>query len=662
MRLSPRPSDRLLTLTVAGALALAVGVGTAPARAATLAPSGEPRPLTTRQFSMADATVRPVTKADGPSALRAAAATAPAGSQLSPGDAPEEVLQTTKSAPLVALTWARSAVPQGAAVAIRGRTASGWGPWTALEVDLTQDPAAPQSGRVGTDPLWLGEGVKEVQVRYGQDQRARVRQARMELIDPGVKAADTTPQSASALIASAAPNVITRAGWGADESLRNCSPSYSQTTKGAVLHHTAGTNSYTASQSAGIVRGVYAYHTNSLGWCDIGYNMLVDKYGQVFEGRYGRLDRPVIGAHALGFNTDTFGVSVLGSYDGTTPTAAALNAVSTAMAWRLRMFYVGANARTTLVSADSGSRYPKGTAVNLPVIIGHRDVNTTACPGNQLWTRQASLRTSTAAKQDYTASTIYKRWMALGGAGGRLGTVSRGEAMSPIGYRTIFNGGSLWIAGGATHELSHVFSTYYEDLGGPANWGRPTGSSSLVGQGQRMDTVGGYTITWAPNIGTRRTNGALRTYWLAQGGPTGALGFPRTEMSMPTSAGYVQDFAQGAVYYKYAVGAHAVTGPILTHYRAVGGPTSAYGYATGDTTRVGTGWTLATEGGHIWNSAKGTFGTRKAIDTYYVGRGGATSPLGFPVASHEETTTHQTQRFENGLVTYDKATGKFTVS
>lgn len=659
-------------------VALTVGAGTLPAQAAVAAPSDEPRPLTTKRLAMADVSPRPVTATDGPSVLPADSGAQPTESAPDAEAAPEEILQTTKAAPLVALTWDRSTVRDGAKVALRGRTASGWGPWTALEVDPTQDPAAPTHERVGTDPLWLGEGVQEVQVRYRQDQRGQVRKARMELIDPGVLSTDaspdttrqtssgttepTTSSTSTASATTATPSIVTRAGWGADESLRNCGPSYSKTNKAAVLHHTAGTNSYSSSQSAGIVRGIYAYHTNSLGWCDIGYNMLVDKYGKIFEGRYGRLDRPVLGAHARGFNTDTFGVSVLGSYDSVTPSSAALNAVSTAMAWRLRNFYVSADGRTTLVSSDSGSRYPKGTSVSLPVIFGHRDVNSTACPGNQLWTRQASIRTSTRAKQDHTNSTIYKRWMVLGGASGRLGTVSRAEAMSPIGYRTIFNGGSLWIAGGEMHELSHVFSTYYEDLGGPSKWGRPVGNSAVVGDGQRVDTVGAVSMTWAPGIGTRRTNGAPRTYWLSRGGPTGGMGFPKTEMSMPTSSGYVQDFTKGAVYYKYAVGAHAVAGPLLTYYRAVGGPASAYGYPKADAVRVSTGYQLAMESGNIWHSGAGNFGTRNAIDGYYVGRGGPNSSLGFPSGSHSETSTSETQRFEHGLVTYNKATGTFTVS
>ena len=162
MRLPPRPPVRPLTLAVTGALVLAVGVGFVPARATTMAPSGEPRPLTPHQATMADVTPRPVTRADGPSVLPGAPTAAPKHAQLDPGAAPEEIMRITKAAPLIALTWPRSAVPDGAAVALRGRTASGWGPWTALEIDLTEDPAAPRGGRVGTDPLWLGEGAREV--------------------------------------------------------------------------------------------------------------------------------------------------------------------------------------------------------------------------------------------------------------------------------------------------------------------------------------------------------------------------------------------------------------------------------------------------------------------------------------------------------------------
>jgi len=94
------------------------------------------------------------------------------------------------------------------------------------------------------------------------------------------------------------PLILSREVWGANEAIRRAPPSYAPSLQFALVHHTAGTNSYTASQSAAIVRGIEIYHVNGNGWNDIGYNFLVDKYGQVFEGRYGGVERPVIGAHA----------------------------------------------------------------------------------------------------------------------------------------------------------------------------------------------------------------------------------------------------------------------------------------------------------------------------------------------------------------------------
>ena len=85
------------------------------------------------------------------------------------------------------------------------------------------------------------------------------------------------------------------------------------------MHHTADTNNYTADQVPAMMRSIYRYHTVSRGWGDIGYNVIVDKYGRLWEGRFGGLASTVIGAHAGGFNTGTFGVSMLGNYD-TTPT------------------------------------------------------------------------------------------------------------------------------------------------------------------------------------------------------------------------------------------------------------------------------------------------------------------------------------------------------
>ena len=76
------------------------------------------------------------------------------------------------------------------------------------------------------------------------------------------------------------------------------------------------------------------------GWNDIGYNFLVDRFGQVYEGRYGGIERNVIGAHAQGFNTGSVGVSVLGEYSSLAVSAQARDALERLLAWRLDLAHV----------------------------------------------------------------------------------------------------------------------------------------------------------------------------------------------------------------------------------------------------------------------------------------------------------------------------------
>ena len=85
------------------------------------------------------------------------------------------------------------------------------------------------------------------------------------------------------------PRVVSRAGWGANENIRCKGADYDDGVKAIALHHTAGSNNYTRAQAAAQVRAAYQYHAQNLGWCDIGYNALVDKYGTIYEGRYGGL-------------------------------------------------------------------------------------------------------------------------------------------------------------------------------------------------------------------------------------------------------------------------------------------------------------------------------------------------------------------------------------
>ncbi|MFD5868470.1 N-acetylmuramoyl-L-alanine amidase [Corynebacterium sp. NPDC060344] len=195
------------------------------------------------------------------------------------------------------------------------------------------------------------------------------------------------------------PRVITRAGWGADESIRGNGPSYDDKLLAATVHHTAGANNYSQAEAAGIVRGIYKYHTQILGWGDVGYNALVDKFGNIYEGRYGGLTKNVQGAHAGGFNKGTFGISMMGDYSTAHPTQAMINSVGAMVGWRMRIAGLNPSGQATLTSQGYRSaRFGAGQSTTLPSIFAHRDVGDTTCPGNAGYAQMDRIRAIASQK------------------------------------------------------------------------------------------------------------------------------------------------------------------------------------------------------------------------------------------------------------------------
>jgi hypothetical protein len=189
------------------------------------------------------------------------------------------------------------------------------------------------------------------------------------------------------------PDIITRAEWGADERLRRCGPYYADRLRAAYVHHTAGSNTYSRDQADNVVRGIHAFHVQGRGWCDIAYNLLVDRFGRIFEGRYGGMSKPVIGGHAAGFNTGTTGVAAMGDFTGTEPSRGMVQAFKRLLAWRLDVAHLRPTGWTKLTSAGGGtSRYGAGQTVTLRVITGHRDTSYTACPGARLYAKLDAIR------------------------------------------------------------------------------------------------------------------------------------------------------------------------------------------------------------------------------------------------------------------------------
>jgi hypothetical protein len=310
----------------------------------------------------------------------------------------------------VGVTWAEDEAVTGVTVSLRTKKARGsWGAWTTVEQDdvLQDDGAqertdAPADVRGGTAPVWTGP-ARGVEVVVQAADGTTPRDVQLQLIDPGTSAADATPGEPEitdvAHAASTMPAIYSRAQWGADEKLMGWDPEYAPTIKAATIHHTADGNTYAAGDVPAILRSMYAYHAVSRGWGDIGYNVIVDKYGRAWEGRAGGLASTVIGAHAGGFNTGTFGISMLGNYDVVAPPAGMLETVASVVAWKLSLYGVDPRGTTTLTSGGGGTaKYAAGVKVTLPTVFAHRDVGSTACPGQYAYSRMNDVRAMVAAK------------------------------------------------------------------------------------------------------------------------------------------------------------------------------------------------------------------------------------------------------------------------
>ncbi|MFE6520724.1 FG-GAP-like repeat-containing protein [Streptomyces sp. NPDC057794] len=187
------------------------------------------------------------------------------------------------------------------------------------------------------------------------------------------------------------PPVITQAEWGASTDYDG-TPAYGTGIKAAVVHHTGmdSDNTLSCAQSRARMRSIQQEHF-ARGYYDIGYNFVVDRCGQIFEGRSGGMELPVTGAHDVGFNTDTVGISYLGNFEKAKPTRAALDAISRLVAWKFGMYGIDPAGKVTLTSGvaagQDGNKVAKGTSVTLPRVFGHRDTNTTACPGANLYSQ-----------------------------------------------------------------------------------------------------------------------------------------------------------------------------------------------------------------------------------------------------------------------------------
>ena len=280
---------------------------------------------------------------------------------------------------------------------IRTRTArGGWSPWTRLH-PLGEHREDGAGARPGTEPAWTGP-ADLIQVRHRGAAPRNLRACFVHAA-PSVPTRATTARARQVNVPGPAsgPRIVPRPEWGADQCPPKSEPSYGNVQL-AFVHHTVSTNDYQPQDSAAIVLGICRYHRDHNGWNDIGYNLLVDRYGQVFEGRSGGTDQPVVGAQAQGYNSQSTGIALIGDFSALPQAEAGLDALARILGWKLPLHGVPVEGQVTVSSAGGETnRHPNGTPVVFERVSGHRDGNKTACPGDALYAQLPDIRRRAAA-------------------------------------------------------------------------------------------------------------------------------------------------------------------------------------------------------------------------------------------------------------------------
>ncbi len=348
--------------------------------AAVLVPLDQPESWTT-PVTLSE-TISGIAVAEGAAADRAASAE----SELATGGAatPTALQSVPLEAPIVFSAVGFTAPASTTSIHLRssedGERWTEWGVASILDAEDGPDAGMGEeqvtAALVHTDAVWVGEArylQLDVVGASPEDVEVTVIDS-MHLNDGPVErhvaGAVGSPADADGF------EMVSRAQWGADESLGSDTRIARDVHMG-IVHHTAHSssssvaNSYSREEAPGLVRAMHRYHTRSLGWADIGYNVLVDRFGTVYEGRKGGFTNGVIGAHAAGWNTGSFGVSVIGNFVDVEASAAAIEALTEVIAVKSAIHGIDPNGWTDQV----------GSGAWRPNIIGHRDVGQTSCPG-----------------------------------------------------------------------------------------------------------------------------------------------------------------------------------------------------------------------------------------------------------------------------------------
>lgn len=318
---------------------------------------------------------------------------------------------------MIGFVWS-TASPQAPRVQVRTRREGQWSRWWPLPTahEPPTGSGARASDHTGTELVWVGisDGVQfDIRGAIAPDMKLVLLYPRPlpsdsevpEVGPAGAGLPTTLVEGTDNATQRLRPTFLSRATWGADESWRDGAPRYNQVFQQVHVHHTASRNDYSRADVPALIRGMYSYHTRNLGWSDLAYNFLVDRFGRVWEGRAGGVARRVRGAHTLGFNATSAGIAVIGNFDIGTPGTRITDAVASVAAWKLSRWSGDPLGKVRVVSEGS-DRFAAGRTVTLPVIDGHRDTNETACPGSHLYALLPQIRQRARELIDDAAKTL----------------------------------------------------------------------------------------------------------------------------------------------------------------------------------------------------------------------------------------------------------------
>ncbi|MDR2703068.1 MAG: N-acetylmuramoyl-L-alanine amidase [Cellulomonadaceae bacterium] len=329
---------------------------------------------------------------------------------------------------IIGVNWIAGTATEGTVAEFRTHDSFGWTAW--VEIEIEDAPYNTPGMRDATAP-YTALGIDQVEVRLIAPNGAPV-DPQLNVISAEVTPADNAnvvlevrgdgaSRSGSSLnaagpsgrsagnlaswggfatkLSAPKPTIISRSAWGADERLMTWKPK-SAAIYGVTVHHTAGRNDYTKAEAPALVRAIYTYHAKSNGWGDIGYNFVVDKFGNIYEGRAGGIDKSSRGAHSVPTNELAFGVSFLGCYGDNSEcpkskygvgevTDEMMNAAASVIAWKFAIHQVPVNS----TFKTKGNKATNKPVKEVAAIHGHRDADYTTCPGNKLYALLPKLRT-----------------------------------------------------------------------------------------------------------------------------------------------------------------------------------------------------------------------------------------------------------------------------